>query len=259
MESILTLENIGFIYDGIPALKNISLELHPGEILGVLGPNGSGKSTLLKIIDGILVPQEGEVIIKGKSIKNLKRKDLAREMALVAQETHFRFSFTALEVVLMGRFPHIGGLKFEGKRDLEIAYNSLEATQSLELAQRPIHELSGGERQRILIARALAQEPEIVLFDEPTSFLDLKYKRQIFKLISGLSTNNGLSIVLVSHDIDLAAQYCHRILMLRNGMIHEIGKPVDVITSHNIEVVFDCPVLVDVNPASGRPRVSLKD
>ena len=259
MEPILTLDNVGFTYDDIPALKGVSLELHSGEILGILGPNGSGKSTLLKIIDGILLPQEGEVLIKEKPIKNLKRSDLAREVAIVAQETHFRFSFTALEVVLMGRFPHLRGLNFEGERDLEVAHNSLEATHALELAERSIHELSGGERQRVLIARALAQEPEIVLFDEPTSFLDLKFKREIFRLISRLSRDKGLSIVLVSHDIDLAAQYCHRILMLRNGTVYNIGKPGDVITSKNIETVYDCPVLVDMNPASGRPRVSLKD
>ncbi|MBW1914874.1 MAG: ABC transporter ATP-binding protein [Deltaproteobacteria bacterium] len=259
MEPILTLDNVGFTYDDMPALKGVSLELHSGEILGILGPNGSGKSTLLKIIDGILLPQEGEVLIKEKPIKNLKRSDLAREVAIVAQETHFRFSFTALEVVLMGRFPHLRGLNFEGERDLEVAHNSLEATHALELAERSIHELSGGERQRVLIARALAQEPEIVLFDEPTSFLDLKFKREIFKLISRLSRDKGLSIVLVSHDIDLAAQYCHRILMLRNGTVYNIGKPGDVITSKNIETVYDCPVLVDINPASGRPRVSLKD
>ena len=259
MEPILTLDNVGFTYDDIPALKGVSLELHSGEILGILGPNGSGKSTLLKIIDGILLPQEGEVLIKEKPIKNLKRSDLAREVAIVAQETHFRFSFTALEVVLMGRFPHLRKLNFEGERDLEVAHNSLEATHALELAERSIHELSGGERQRVLIARALAQEPEIVLFDEPTSFLDLKFKREIFKLISRLSRDKGLSIVLVSHDIDLAAQYCHRILMLRNGTVYNIGKPGDVITSKNIETVYDCPVLVDMNPASGRPRVSLKD
>jgi iron complex transport system ATP-binding protein len=259
MEPILTLDNVGFTYDDIPALKGVSLELHSGEILGILGPNGSGKSTLLKIIDGILLPQEGEVLIKEKPIKNLKRSDLAREVAIVAQETHFRFSFTALEVVLMGRFPHLRGLNFEGERDLEVAHNSLEATHALELAERSIHELSGGERQRVLIARALAQEPEIVLFDEPTSFLDLKFKREIFKLISRLSRDKGLSIVLVSHDIDLAAQYCHRILMLRNGTVYNIGKPGDVITSKNIETVYDCPVLVDINPSSGRPRVSLKD
>ena len=259
MEPILTLDNVGFTYDDIPALKGVSLKLHSGEILGILGPNGSGKSTLLKIIDGILLPQECEVLIKEKPIKNLKRSDLAREVAIVAQETHFRFSFTALEVVLMGRFPHLRGLNFEGERDLEVAHNSLEATHALELAERSIHELSGGERQRVLIARALAQEPEIVLFDEPTSFLDLKFKREIFRLISRLSRDKGLSIVLVSHDIDLAAQYCHRILMLRNGTVYNIGKPGDVITSKNIETVYDCPVLVDMNPASGRPRVSLKD
>ncbi len=177
---------------------------------------------------------------------------------MVAQENHFRFSFSALEVVLMGRFPHLKRWQFEGERDLEVALNALSATHSLELAERSIHELSGGERQRVLIARALAQEAKIILLDEPTSFLDLKYKREIFRLISSLSRKKGLSVVVVSHDIDLAAQYCQRVMMLKDGSIFEMGEPDRVITASNIEAVYECPVLVDKNPATGRPRVSLQ-
>jgi len=256
MEPILTLKNVGYRYGQIQAIKGIDLQVHGGEILGILGPNGSGKSTLLKVMDGILVPQEGEILIEDSPFAAFGRSHLAREVAMVAQESHFRFSFSTLEVVLMGRFPHLKRLQFEGKGDMEVAMGALNATHTLEFAERSIHELSGGEKQRVLIARALAQEPRVILLDEPTSFLDLKFKREIFQLISNLSLEKGLSVVVVSHDIDLTSQYCRRVIMLRNGSIYEMGEPEEVITAANIEAVYDCPVLVDKNPATGRPRVT---
>ena len=257
MEPILTLKSIGFRYERRWALKGINFQVNDGEILGVLGPNGSGKSTLLRLMDGLLAPQEGDIYIHERPLASLKRSDLAREIAMVAQENHFRFSFSALEVVLKGRFPHLKRLQFEGERDMEVARNALSATHTLDLAGRPIHELSGGERQRVLIARALAQEPGIILLDEPTAFLDLKYKREIFQLISSLCMEKGLSVVVVTHDIDLAAQYCNRLVMLKEGVVYEMGVPEKVITASGIEAVYDCPVMVDNNPATGRPRVSL--
>lgn len=257
MGPILTLKHVGFRYTDHWALKDIQLDISPGEILGVLGPNGSGKSTLLKIMGGMLRPQEGQTRLHHHSLSQLKRSEIARIIAFVSQENHFQFDFSALEVVLMGRFPHLRRLQFEDKGDLEAAYRGMESTHSLELADRSIHELSGGERQRVIIARALAQEPEVILMDEPTSFLDLKFKREIFQLISRLSKDKGLSIVVVSHDIDLAAQYCHRLMLLSEGSVYCIGSPDEVITRANIGTVYDCPVLVDRNPATGRPRVSL--
>ncbi len=257
MEPVLTLDQIGFTYNRLKALKDISFGVKPGEITGVLGPNGSGKSTLLKIMDGILTPQEGNIRVRGMPMGSLNRKRLAGEVAMVPQETHFQFSFSALQVVLMGRFPHLNRLQFEGDKDMAIAVNALTATKALDLAERPIHELSGGEKQRVLIARALAQEPNVILLDEPTSFLDLKYKREVFRLISSLAKDKGLSVVLVTHDIDLAAQYCHRLIMLKHGMIFDKGEPDQVITASNVAAVYDCPVIVDENPASGRPRVSV--
>jgi iron complex transport system ATP-binding protein len=256
MEPILTLKNVGFRYGQIQAVEGIDLQVSGGEILGILGPNGSGKSTLLKVMDGILVPQEGEILIEDSPLATFGRSNLAREVAMVAQESHFRFSFSTLEVVLMGRFPHLKRLQFEGKRDMEVALDALRATHTLEFAERSIHELSGGEKQRVLIARALAQEPKVILLDEPTSFLDLKFKREIFQLISSLSLEKGLSVVVVSHDIDLTSQYCRRVIMLRSGSIYEMGEPDEVITAANIEAVYDCPVMVDKNPATGRPRVT---
>ena len=258
MEPILKLNNISFKYEDKEVLKNIDLDVNPGEILGILGPNGSGKSTLLRIMDGILTPQSGEILINGESYHGFKRSHLAREVAMVAQENHFRFSFSCIEVVLMGRFPHLKRLQFEDHNDLKIAMESLKATHALEFAERSIHDLSGGERQRVLIARALAQEPGVILLDEPTSFLDLKFKREVFKLIASLSKEKGLVVAIVSHDIDLVAQYCSKVVLLKNGSVYRTGDPDTVVTAENIEYVYECPVLVDRNPLSGRPRVSVR-
>lgn len=257
MDQVIRLKNIGYRYEKRWVLKGIDLELRAGEILGILGPNGSGKSTLLKIMDGVLKPGEGEIFIRSRPFHGLKRSDFAKEVAMVSQENTFRFSFTSLEVVLMGRFPHLKRMQFEGHQDIEIAVNSLKATEALEFAERSIHDLSEGEKQRVFIARALAQEPKVILLDEPTSFLDLKFKRDIFRLISSLCREKGLSVALVSHDIDLVAQYCHRLIMLKHGNIYAEGVPGKVITSPNIEDVYECPVLVDSHPLSGRPRVNL--
>ena len=258
MEPILKLRNIGFKYEENEVLKNIDLDVNSGEILGILGPNGSGKSTLLRVMDGILIPQSGEIHINGKPYRNFKRSHLAREVAMVAQEQHFRFSFSCIEVVLMGRFPHLKRMQFENHNDLRIAMEAMKATHAQEFAERSIHDLSGGEKQRVLIARALAQEPRVILLDEPTSFLDLKFKREVFKLISSLSNEKKLGVAIVSHDIDLVAQYCSKIILLKNGTVYRKGDPYTVITAENIEDVYECPVLVDQNPLSGSPRVSVK-
>jgi len=258
MEPILTLSNAGFRYGSSWAVRGVDLDVFPGEMLGMLGPNGSGKTTLLKLLDGMLLPHEGEVLVQGKSMVNLKRGDVAKVVAMVAQENFFRFSFSVLEVVLMGRFPHLGRLQFERDKDVRIAVNALRATHSLELSKRSIHELSGGEKQRVLLARALAQEPGVILLDEPTSFLDLKYKKEIFDLIAGLAQEKGLAVVVVSHDIDLVAQYCHRIVMLKNGCVQLTGTPEEVLHAESIQEVYECAVMVDKNPLTGKPRVSLK-
>lgn len=258
MEPILNLKNIVFNYEEKRVLKGIDLPVYHGEILGILGPNGSGKSTLLKVMDGVFYPDQGEILIKGKSYRSYSRGELAREVAMVAQENHFRFNFSCIEVVLMGRFPHLKRLQFETRNDFRIASEALKATHSIEFADRSIHDLSGGEKQRVLIARALTQEPGVILLDEPTSFLDLKYKREIFKLISRLRDEKKIGVVIVSHDIDLVAQYCNKVILLKDGIVYKSGEPDSVITAENIEDVYDCPVLVDQNPISGRPRVSVR-
>ena len=257
MEPVLTVQGVHFRYAERWVLEDITLEVAPGELVGVLGPNGSGKSTLLRVADGLARPQRGTVKIKGRPVDRYSRRALAREVAMVPQENHFSFSFTVLEVVLMGRFPHAGSFGFEGEKDLEIAAKALAATGTLHLAERPIDELSGGEKGRVLLARALAQEPAIIMLDEPTAFLDLNYKKEIFDLVASLTGKNGLSAVVVTHDIDLAARYCTRLIMLKEGRRYADGSPSDVINAVNMEAVYGCRVLVDINPATGSPRVSV--
>lgn len=257
MGTILNAERAGCRYGETWALKDVTLEVRRGELLGVLGPNGSGKSTLLRLMDGLLSPDEGRVWFRGRPLEGLPRAEVARRVAMVSQESHFQFSFSVMEVVLMGRFPHMRRLQFEGAEDLAAARKALEATNALDLSDREIHAVSGGERQRVLIARALAQEPEVLLLDEPTSFLDLRHKREIFRLMASLAQDAGLGVVVVSHDIDLASQYCGRVLVLREGRVVESGPPEAVITAGTIGRVFDCPVRVDGHPDTGRPRVTL--
>jgi len=257
MDSELILKGVDFSYNDQWCLEGIDFELKKGEIVGMIGPNGSGKSTLLKIMDGLLKIQKGQILLLNKPISSYRRGDVARQIAMVPQESTFRFPFSVSEVVLMGRFPHLGPFPFEGKEDLEIAHQSMQLTSTLDLARRSIHELSGGEKQRVLIARALTQRAQIILLDEPTCFLDIRHKVEIFELISSLTLTQKLSTVIVSHDISLAAQYCHRMALLNKGRIYEIGEPSEVITADNISTVYRCPVLVDKNPISKTPRVTV--
>ena len=257
-DSILSLDAVSLAYGDISVLDRISIEINSGEILGILGPNGSGKSSLLRLMCGLLRPDRGRVLLERRPLPQLSPQEIARRIGMVAQESYFQFAFSVFEVVLMGRFPHLGRLQFEGAEDERVARQALAATQCLELADRSINELSGGERQRVLIARALAQEPKLLLFDEPTSFLDLRFKRDIFQLILRLSREQNMAVVVVSHDLDLAAQYCSRVAMLKNGSIYRHGPPEQVIDAACVASVFDCPVTVDRHPATGKPRVQIR-
>jgi iron complex transport system ATP-binding protein len=212
--------------------------------VGVIGPNGSGKTTLLKLFYRLLSPQKGEILYDLVPLKKMNRTDIARRIAVVAQETHLLFPFTALEIVLMGRSPHLGHQMFESEKDLQIARKAMEWTETLSFAERSIDELSGGERKRIFIAKALAQEPEVILLDEPTANLDIHHEK-------------GLTIVMASHDMNIAAEFCDRLILLQKGTIFKIGTPSEIITQENIERVYGCDILIDQNPVSGMPRITL--
>ncbi len=255
--SIIKAENINFSYPEQPVMKEVSFTVDEAQIVAVIGPNGSGKTTLLKIINGTLFPDTGKMFIDGKVTNEWSRKEIARKVAIVPQETSVVFPFYAEEIVLMGRFPHLGRYGFEDKRDYRIVHDAMGKTDTLAFASRRFDELSAGERQRVLIARALAQEPKILLLDESTVFLDLKHQAQFLALLKHLNTAQQLTVIFVTHDINLAAQNASRIILLDYGKIYAIGVPAEVITATNIKDVYDVEVGVDSSPHNGSPRVTL--
>ncbi len=244
-------------YDGREVLHGLDLAVAGGEFLGVLGPNGSGKSTLLRAITGVLPLTSGEVRLFGRPLRELKRREIARRVGVVPQAGATPFEFTVREVVGMGRSPHIGRLRGERDSDRAAIEAALERTDTRELADRLISELSGGEAQRVIVARALAQEPELLLLDEPTAFLDLSHQIEVFELLRRLNRDEGMTVLCVSHDVNLASLYCDRLVLLRDGMVADEGRPGDVITPERIKEVYGASVLVDNETPSGRPRVTL--
>jgi iron complex transport system ATP-binding protein len=248
---------ISFRYTDQWVIRDLSFHADQGDFWGIIGPNGSGKTTLLKILYGLFNPQRGTVLVDGEELRRMQRPDIAKKIAVVPQDHQIDFPFTSLEVVLMGRSPYLGRLQFETRHDFEVAQRAMELTETLPFAQRPINELSGGERQRILIARAVAQEPEIMLFDEPTSSLDINHQVEFYELISRLNREKNLTILTVSHDINLASEYCQKIILLKEGRIFKTGNPREVVIEGHIRQVYGSRVLVDQNPVTGSPRITL--
>ncbi|MGD0275469.1 MAG: heme ABC transporter ATP-binding protein [Syntrophales bacterium] len=254
---VIEASRVGFKYDAPWVLRGVSFDIAFGEVVGIIGPNGSGKTTLLKILNGILAPLEGNITMDGKDVQKMRRSELARLVAVVPQESAMVFPFHVDEMVLMGRSPHLGLLSFEGKKDLEIARRSMDRTGILSLAKRSMEELSGGERQRVWIARALAQEPKVLFLDEGTAFLDIRHQVEIFQLMRHINREEGLTVVAVTHDINLASHFADRIILMDEGRIRRIGAPGDVISASMIEEVYGLNVLVDQHPQTGLPRVTL--
>jgi len=254
---MIEVNSISFRYFENWVLRDISFQVGKGEFIGVIGPNGSGKTTLLKILCRLLSPQIGEVRFESVPLSRMSRTDIAKRIAVVAQETYPLFPFRVIEIVLMGRSPYLGHLMFERERDLEIARKAMEWTEIVPISERPIDELSGGERKRVFIARALAQETEVILLDEPTANLDIHHQIEFLDLILTLNQERGLTILMASHDLNIASEFCDRLILLQKGGVYQIGTPEEVITRENIESVYGCGVWVDQNPVSGMPRISL--
>ena len=248
---VLTIDGIDCSYGSVDVLKDVDFEVKSGEFLGILGPNGSGKTTLLKSISRVLQPHKGTILIDEKNIYGMKSVDVAKQLAVVPQSTPVTFDFTSLEVVLMGRNPHLPRFKMESKEDLAIAKNSMKLTRTWEFADRPVTELSGGERQRVIIARALTQEPRILLLDEPTTHLDISNQLEIMDLIKNLCETKNLLIAAVFHDFNLAARYCDSIILLKEGKIVAVGKSEKTLTSENIRKVFSVDTIVKRHPVTG--------
>jgi iron complex transport system ATP-binding protein len=244
---------LSFAYKHTNILDGMDFAVRPSEIFGIIGPNGSGKTTLLKILSGLLRPYRGEVEISGKNLSQYTPRELARKIAVVPQETHVAFPFTALEIVLMGRAPYLRGMSLEDLEDLELARKAMEWTDTLPLATRSIQELSGGEKQRVIVARALAQQADLLVLDEPTAFLDIRHQVEMCELLKRLNRDQGRTIVVVFHDLNLASMYCHRLLLLNQGRIYRLGSPLEVVTYANIKAVYGAEVYVGINDLTGLP------
>jgi iron complex transport system ATP-binding protein len=249
----LRLDKVSLGYGKRIVLDDISLEVKPGEMLGIIGPNGSGKSTLIRGITRLISPSSGQIFLNGQNIASMSRGDLARLIAVAPQNAVLPELFTAFEVVLMGRTPHLGLFRYEGEKDLAIVRNAMEVTQTTAFAERRVGELSGGERQRLIIARSLAQEPKVILLDEPTAHLDINYQIETLSLIRQLCLEQDLIVASALHDLNLAAQYCDRLVMLSNGKIYCQGVPKAVISSQNIREVYGAEVCVYPHPVNALP------
>jgi iron complex transport system ATP-binding protein len=222
-----------------------------GDMLAVIGPNGSGKSTLLRLIGGLIVPLAGTIAVAGEDPGRVSRRDFARRVAVVGQQNTLGFPFSVVEVVLMGRTPHVEGFRLESDRDLDAAERAMAATGVSALADRAFDSLSSGERQRVAVARALAQEPELLLLDEPGAFLDIKQQTVLYDLLRDLNRELGLTVVSVLHDLNLASLYFNKVALMRTGGLHAFGPPPEVITYESVRDVFDTDVYVDLNSVTG--------
>jgi iron complex transport system ATP-binding protein len=252
----LALGDVAFAYGERQVLDRVELEVVAGEVVGLLGPNGSGKSTLVRIASGVLGGYRGSVRLAGDEIRSLAPREVARRVAVVPQESTFAFGYTALEVVLLGRHPHLAGTVFESRADVELAREALRRAGALELESRAIHELSSGERQRVVFAKALAQAAPLLLLDEPTSFLDIRHQVELCDLVHELAHEKGRAVLAVLHDLNLAAEYCDRIVLIREGRIAASGPAAEVLTCAYLKQVYETEVTVDVNDLTGRVLVA---
>jgi iron complex transport system ATP-binding protein len=230
--------------------------VRPGEVLGLVGPNGSGKTTLIRAVTGAVRPVSGEVRLLGEDSSRLSQRERALRAAVVPQEPLLPDAFSALEIVLMGRTPHLRLLQNEGASDLAAAERAMRATGTWEFADRPAGELSGGERQRVVVARALAQEAPLLLLDEPTAHLDLGHQAGVLELVRGVCREEGRAVLAVVHDLTLAARYCDRLVLLSVGRVAAEGSAEDVLRSGLLTAAYGAPVEVFPHPRTGRPVVT---
>lgn len=244
MESIISIDNLWFKYDKDSILENININIDQGSFISIIGPNGSGKTTLLKNMVNLLTPTKGSISLFKKDIKNIKYKDLAKKVAVVHQSNNIGFNFSVEDVVMMGRFPYLKRFQSETSKDYEIVEKAMKNTGIFDLKDRSILNISGGEMQRVMIARALVQEPEILVLDEPISNLDLKYQVGILNICKELNKKDNLTVICILHDINLASRYSDNIILLKDGKIHSIDSPKNVITKKNIKEVYDIDVEV---------------
>jgi iron complex transport system ATP-binding protein len=254
--------DVAFAYPGAGhgrpfGLERVTFDIHEREIIAVVGPNSAGKTTLIRLLSGVRPPASGEIRLAGRSVAAMSRAELARQVAVVPQDVPQEFPFTAAELVLMGRYPHGPDRFFESEADRAQARAAMAETGVLDLAAAPVSELSGGERQRLVLARALCQAPRLLVLDEPTNHLDLKYQAEIVALLRRLRRSIGLTALLVSHDLNLAAEVADRVLLLNDGRVERIGPAEEVLDETTLARVYGCPVVLEKHPTTRRPTVHI--
>ena len=246
----LRLDNVSCVYDSHPVLDGIKFRCEPNDFVGIVGPNGSGKTTLLRVMSRVLRPALGSVTVDGQDPYLSEPVVLAKKLAVVPQDSIVNFDFTALEVVMMGRNPHVEAFKMEGPHDLQVAKDAMKITKCLSLAERKMSQLSGGERRMVIIARALAQEPKILLLDEPTLNLDVSHQIELMDTVRNLCKKKRLIVLSVFHDFNLASRYSDYLLMLSKGKLFSVGTPEEVFTEENIQEVFNVKTEITNHPVT---------
>lgn len=254
---MLSIKNISAGYDRKTVLSEVNMDIRKGEFIGLIGPNGSGKTTLLRVISRVLKPYNGHVLLDGEDVAMVSRNILARTMAFLTQDISLNLPFTVRQMTLMGRFPYLSQYGKESDEDIAIAENAMALADVSHLSERFITEISGGERQRALIAMCLAQEPKILLLDEPTNHLDVGHQLSVLDLIRKLNQQTDMTVISVFHNLNLASEYCHRLMVLDNGQVESLGTPADVLTSDMVNKVYGAKVLIEKNPVSQKPHVIL--
>jgi iron complex transport system ATP-binding protein len=239
---VITASGVGFAYGARQVLTDVGLQARPGEVLGLVGPNGSGKTTLLRILYGALRPRTGTVRLAGEDLRRLSVREVARRVAVVVQEAPDELPLLVADMVRLGRIPHRSGFARHTAYDDQVVVSALTRVGALHLAQQPFHGLSGGERQRVLIARALAQETDHLLLDEPTNHLAVRYQHEVLNLVRGLAVDGGRAVVVVLHDLNLAATYCDRLVLLHQGRVAASGPPTEVLTPEHLHPIYQVDV-----------------
>ncbi|HLF01038.1 MAG TPA: heme ABC transporter ATP-binding protein [Anaerolineales bacterium] len=252
----LTIAHLFAGYNSRAVLHDVSLTLNAGEVVALVGPNGAGKSTLIRAVSGVVAASRGEVMLDGVNVLQASPVERAKTIAVVPQMIHLPEAFTVGEIVLMGRTPHLPFWAGESKHDCEVAWSAMKRTRIESLVERRVSDLSGGEQQRVVIARALAQEPKALLFDEPTAHLDLKYQIDVLELARSLAKEGGLAILMTMHDLNQAAVYADRVALMQNGEIVAQGSAREVFTAEQLSSVYDVRVAVSEHPAHGTPLIA---
>lgn len=251
----VTISGLEFGYSSSPVLKDVNLEVNGPQLISIIGPNGVGKSTLIHCINKILSPTKGVVMINGEDVSGISIKDMAKKVGYVPYATSDAFPLSVVDTVLMGRHPHSGWKSLD--HDLDVVYSTLKLINIEHLAMRSFDELSAGQHQKVMLARGLVQEPEILLLDEPTSNLDIKHQMEVTRILRNLSQEKGILIIMISHDLNIAAKYSDNMVMLSNGSIYAVGAPKEVLTKENIKAVYG--VDSEIIESHGRPHIIMLD